>query len=156
MESVADTKPFIVKEQRYVMPQKSVFNKIIGDSGFELTFAEKLDNFKDIISYAKNYLAVQYYIQYQDRNGKISKYYPDFIVKTSGTEVYIIETKGNADLDVPLKLKRLLEWCDDVNSQQEEIKYIPLYVEQNKFEKYSINSFNELIQLFKDEISYIV
>ena len=155
-KSVADTNPFIVKEQGYVVPQKSVFNKIIGDSGFELNFAEKLENFDDIISYAKNYLALQYYIQYQDRNGKISKYYPDFLVKTSDNEVYIIETKGNADLDVPLKLKRLKEWCDDVNSQENKIKYIPLYVEQEKYEKQPINSFTELINLFKDEITYIL
>ena len=154
--SVADTKPFIVKQQGYVMPQKSVFNKIIGDSGFELSFAEKLENFKDITSYAKNYLAIQYFIQYLDRNGRISKYYPDFLVKTSEDTVYIIETKGNADLDVPLKLKRLKEWCNDVNSQQNQIRYVPLYVEQTKFEKQKFSSFRQLVEIFKDELDYMI
>lgn len=155
-KSVADTKPFITKEQAHVKPQKSVFNKIIGDSGFELTFAEILDKFDDIVSYAKNYLAIQFYIQYQNKNGKISKYYPDFLVKTSENEVYIIETKGNADLNVPFKLKRLEEWCNDVNSQQNEIKYIPLYIEQNEFEKQHISSFNELIKLFENELVFMI
>jgi type III restriction enzyme len=154
--SVADTNPFIVKEQGYVVPQKSVFNKIIGDSGFELSFAEKLEWCSDIVSYTKNYLAVQYHIQYQDRNGKISKYYPDFLVKTSDTKIYVIETKGNADLDVPLKLARLKEWCSDVNSQQNQITYIPLYVEQEKYEKQPINSFNELIRLFEHELDFMI
>ena len=56
------------------------------------------------------------------------------MVKKSENEIYVIETKGNADLDVPFKLKRLKEWCDDVNSQQP-VKFIPLYVEQEKFER---------------------
>lgn len=155
-KSVADTKPFIVKEQGYVIPQKSVFNKIIGDSDFELKFAEKLESCNDIISYAKNYLAIQYSIQYQDRNGKISKYYPDFLVKTSDNTVYIIETKGNADLDVPLKLKRLKEWCSDVNSQENKITYNPLYVEQERYEKQPINSFTELIKLFEHELDFMI
>ena len=154
--SVADTKPFIVKEQGYVVPQKSVFNKIIGDSGFELTFAEKLEKFNDIISYAKNYLAIQYYIQYQDRNGKISKYFPDFLVKTDNNKIYIIETKGNADLDVPLKLRRLKEWCDDVNSQETRIEYVPLYVEQRKYEQQHIGSFNELIKLSENDLEFMI
>ena len=155
-KSVADTKPFIVKEQGYVVPQKSVFNKIIGDSGFELSFAEKLEEYNDITSYAKNYLAIQYYIQYQDRNGKISKYYPDFLVKTSENNIYVIETKGNADLDVPLKLKRLKEWCIDVNSKENQITYVPLYVEQEKYEKYQVNSFIELVNMFKDELEFMI
>ena len=155
-KSVADTTPFIVKEQGYVVPQKSVFNKIIGDSGFELNFAEKLEHFDDITSYTKNYFAVQFSIQYQDRNGKISKYYPDFLVKTSNDTIYVIETKGNADLDVPFKLKRLKEWCSDVNSQQNQIKYIPLYVEQKKYENQHIKSFNELIRLFEHDLDYMI
>ena len=155
-KSVTDTKPFIVKEQGYIVPQKSVFNKIIGDSNFELDFAENLEKYDDIISYVKNYLAIQFLIQYQDRNGKISKYYPDFLVKTSNDEVYVIETKGNADLDVPLKLKRLKEWCSDVNSQQDEINYTPLYVEQKKYENQHIKSFKELIGLFENDLNYMI
>ena len=34
-------------------------------------------------------------------------YYPDFFVKVSSTEVYIVETKGREDLDVPPKMARL-------------------------------------------------
>lgn len=153
-KSVADTKPFIVKNQKYFDPDKSVFNKIIGDSGFELSFAEKLERLPDIKSYAKNYLAIQYNIQYQDRNGRISKYYPDFLVKTSDDKVFIIETKGNADLDVPSKLRRLKEWCSDVNSKADDTTYIPLYVEQEKYEneKYHIHTFNDLVKLFENDL----
>ena len=33
------TRPFVVKDQAYLIPSKSVFNRVIGDSQFELTFA---------------------------------------------------------------------------------------------------------------------
>jgi len=33
------TRPFVVKEQGYIIPKKSIFNKIIGDSHLELQFA---------------------------------------------------------------------------------------------------------------------
>jgi type III restriction enzyme len=38
------TRPFVVKDQAYLIPQKSVFNRIIGDSHFELLFARFLDD----------------------------------------------------------------------------------------------------------------
>lgn len=153
--SIADTRPFISRQRAYLVPKKSVFNKIIGDSELELKFAESLEGFEDIVSYSKIYLALQFYIDYQNRNGEISKYYPDFLVKKSDKEIYIIETKGNADLDVPLKLKRLKEWCEDINSQQD-VKFIPLYVEQSKFENKHFSSFEQLVEIFKEDIDYMI
>ena len=155
--SIADTRPFVSRQKAYLIPKKSVFNKIIGDSDLELKFADCLEGFDDIISYSKIYLAIQFYIDYQNKKGDIAKYYPDFLVKKSENEVYIIETKGNADLNVPLKLKRLKEWCDDINSKQE-VRFIPLYVEQTKLEgyHYHFSSFNQLVETFKDDIDYMI
>ena len=34
-----ETRPFVVKEQDYIVPNKSIFNRIIGDSHLELVFA---------------------------------------------------------------------------------------------------------------------
>jgi len=48
-------------------------------------------------------------------DGDISNYYPDFLVKLSDSQVVIVETKGLEDLDVPLKMTRLKQWCGDVN-----------------------------------------
>jgi len=58
------TRPFVVKEQGYLVPKKSIFNKIIGDSNLELLFAAFLDGCDDIVSYAKNYLAVHFKLDY--------------------------------------------------------------------------------------------
>ena len=50
------TRPFVVKNQGYLIPSKSVFNRVIGDSQFELTFANFLEQCDDVVSYTKNYL----------------------------------------------------------------------------------------------------
>lgn len=141
-------RPFVVKEQGYLVPRKSVFNKIIGDSGFELEFAAFLDDCEDIISFAKNYLAVHFNIEYRNSEGDISNYYPDFIVKKSNEEVYIIETKGLEDVDVKPKIERLIQWCKDVNATQGDIVYTPLYVKEEDFKKYQPGNFNDMVKNF--------
>jgi len=139
-----NTRPFVVKEQGYLIPKKSVFNKIIGDSHLELEFAAFLEKCDDIISYVKNYLAVHFKIDYVNANGDISNYYPDFFVKKSANEVFIVETKGLEDLDVPLKMQRLKQWCDDINKAQTEIIYDYVFVDEKSFKDYKPRSFNDL------------
>jgi len=58
------TRPFMANQQESLIPQKSVFNRIIGDSHFELEFAAFLENCKDVLAYAKNYLAVNFRLDY--------------------------------------------------------------------------------------------
>jgi len=143
------TRPFVVKEQGYLMAQKSVFNKIVGDSHLELLFASFLEKCDDIISYAKNYFAVNFRIDYVNADGNISNYYPDFIVKTSPKDICIVETKGLEDLDVPLKMERLKKWCEDINAVQNKIRFDYVFVEEEEFEKYAPKSFDELVRNFR-------
>lgn len=142
-------RPFITKDQAYLIPKKSVFNKIIGDSHLELEFAGFLENCEDIISYVKNYLGVHFRIDYKNAEGDISNYLPDFIVKKSEKEIYIIETKGQEDLDVPLKTERLKQWCEDINKAQSKIKYDFIFVDEEDFKKYNPLTFAQLIQNFR-------
>lgn len=145
------TRPFVVKEQGFLMAQKSVFNKIVGDSHLELLFASFLDRCSDddVISYAKNYFAVNFRIDYVNADGNISNYYPDFIVKTSPKEIYIVETKGEEDLDVPLKMERLKKWCEDINALQNKVHYGYVFVEEEDFKKYKPATFSSLVNSFK-------
>ncbi|MEA3416003.1 MAG: KilA-N domain-containing protein [Thermodesulfobacteriota bacterium] len=132
-----------------VIPKKSIFNKIIGDSSLELQFAAFLEECDDIISYVKNYMAVHFKIDYVNAKGEISNYYPDFIVKKSAKEIFIIETKGLEDLDVPLKMERLRQWCEDINSAQSDVKYDYVFVDEESFNQYQPKSFKELIAGFR-------
>jgi type III restriction enzyme len=144
------TRPFVAKEQGYLIPKKSVFNRIIGDSGFELTFAGFLENCEDVVSYAKNYLAVHFKLDYVNSNGDISNYYPDFFVKISNNRMVIVETKGQEELDLPEKMARLRQWCQDINRVQADVKYDYLYVDQESFEKFKPVSFKQLIDGFRE------
>lgn len=142
------TRPFIVKDQGYLMAKKSVFNRVVGDSHFELRFAAFLENCSDVVSYAKNYLAVHFKLDYVNADGDISNYYPDFIVKKNNQEIVIVETKGQVDLDVPLKMERLKQWCRDVNDVQSTIRYDFVYVDEENFQRYQPKSFAGLVASF--------
>jgi hypothetical protein len=144
------TRPFVAKDQGFIMPKKSVFNKIIGDSHLELEFAAFLENCDDIISYAKNFLAVHFTIDYINKDGFPSSYYPDFIVKIKTSEVVIVETKGLEDLDVPLKMKRLSQWCDDINKVQKDVHFDYVFVDEESFHKYQPKSFDGLMKSFRE------
>ncbi len=146
---ISKARPFVAKDQGYIVPQKSIFNKIIGDSHFELEMAALLDRSPDIISYAKNYFSVHFKIDYRNADGAISDYYPDFLIKVSEKEICIVETKGREDLDDVLKIERLKQWCEDVNKRQSKISYSMLYVKQEEYERYKPQTFKDLVEACK-------
>jgi type III restriction enzyme len=148
------TKPKVAENQPFLVPKKSVFNKIIGDNPFELEVASFLESrFSDVIAYAKNTMGeggINFKIEYQAQDGNIREYYPDFFVKTGPNTFYILETKGREDLDDLLKIKRLVTWCKDINNAQSEYTYTPVYVKQEKWDevKQNLKSFQDLIEIF--------
>lgn len=144
------TRPFVATNQEYLVPKKSLFNRIIGDSHFELQFAAFLEECDDMISYSKNYLAVGFKLDYVNADGDISNYYPDFLVKVTEREIFVVETKGLEDLDVPLKMQRLRQWCEDINRGQHDKEYDFVYVDQEGFEKYKPTSFRQLVDGFRE------
>ncbi|QOJ15239.1 MAG: DEAD/DEAH box helicase family protein [Planctomycetia bacterium] len=144
------TRPFVTKDQAYMIPKKSVFNRVIGDSHLELEFAAFLDACPDVVSFAKNYLAVHFKLDYVRADGGISNYYPDFVVKLSDGRLVIVETKGQEDIDVPEKMARLRQWCEDVNRLQPARRVDFVYVDQSGFEKYSPSSLAELLMMFRE------
>ncbi len=152
--SVGESKPFVVNNKSFLVPTKSIFNKIVGDSDFELKFASFLEKCDDIISFAKNYGNVsgnfQFKIDYKNAEGGISYYYPDFLVKKDDKTIYIIETKGREDLDDLKKIERLGQWCKDATERQKKYNYEMLYVKQEGWGKYKVQNFKELISTYKN------
>lgn len=59
-------------------------------------------------------------------------------------------TDSKEDLDVPLKMARLRQWCGDINRVQTGIKYGFVFVDQEGFEKYRPRSFRELAGAFAE------
>jgi len=100
---LSKTRPHLVKDQAFLVPKRSVFNKVVADNGFELNVAAFLDGCPDIISFVKNSQSTQFRMEYRNADGSIANYYPDFLVKRTDSEIWVIETKGREDLDDPPK-----------------------------------------------------
>jgi type III restriction enzyme len=153
--SLRQTKTKIAENQSFLIPKKSVFNKIIGDNNFELEFASFLESkFNDVTAFAKNTIGeggVNFRIEYQAENGNIREYYPDFFVKTKENTYFVVETKGREDLDDLRKISRLKTWCNDINLNQEKYSYTPVYVKQEKWDKIKneLKSFDDIIKIFE-------
>jgi type III restriction enzyme len=115
-----------------------------------LIFASFLEDCPDVISYAKNFFAVHFKLDYVKSNGDISDYYPDFLVKRSNGDIVIVETKGLEDLDVPPKMARLRQWCEDINKVQSDVIYDFVFVGMEEFEKHRPKDFSELMSGFTE------
>jgi hypothetical protein len=70
-------------------------------------------------------------------------------------KIWIVETKGRAELDLPQKMARLKQWCADATAAEENgQQYDFVFVDQNPFEKWFQNqgpkSFAALVTSFND------
>jgi type III restriction enzyme len=151
-----DTRPFRTENRPYLAPKKSLFSKIVGEphaGGFELAFAGFLDFAPDVSAFAKNYLAVGFKIDYVRADGDLSNYVPDFIVKTTDGTVWIVETKGRTELDLPQKMARLRQWCADATSAsgaEGGPAYRFVYVDEQGYDRNPPKNFAGLVQMFLD------
>jgi type III restriction enzyme len=149
---MSQSRPYAVKQQGYVLAKKSIFNKIVGDGHFELQFASFLDGCKDVASFIKNdrQMNSSLFIEYQNADGSISNYFPDFLVKRSAKEIWVVETKGREDLDDPRKWERLKSWVADATARTEGITYRALYAREEEWDKRPLHSFDQAIAAFDE------
>jgi type III restriction enzyme len=151
-----DTRPFRTEPRPYLTPKKSVFSKIVGEphaGGFELKFSRFLDEAPDVAAFAKNYFAVGFKIDYVKADGDLSTYTPDFVVRTADGTVWIVETKGRAELDLPQKMTRLRQWCADATAASRAeggLDYRFVYVDQVGYERNSPQTFTALAASFTE------
>ena len=143
-----EMRPFQAKNQSFQVPKKSVFEKVIGDRGFELRFSGWLDKQRDVVSWGKNFLGVGFKLDYVNTKGELTNYIPDFFVRLADGIRDIVETKGLEELDLPLKMARLKQWCEDVNALGETTKWDYVYVDEENFDTYVPTSFEALVQSF--------
>ena len=151
-----DMRPFRTEPRGFLPAKRSVFNKIVGEGGadgLELAFAAFLEKAPDVQAFGKNYMAVGFKVDYVKANGELSTYTPDFLVRTADGNVWIVETKGREELDVPQKMNRLKQWCLDATEASRAeggIKYGFVYVDQTSFEAHKPASFAGLVSAFRE------
>jgi type III restriction enzyme len=106
----------------------------------------------DVQAHSKNYLAVGFRIDYVRANGELSTYTPDFVVRDTAGGVWIVETKGREELDLPQKMARLKQWCADATAASAAHggpRYGFVYVDQDGFEQYRPQTFAALMSSFR-------
>jgi type III restriction enzyme len=149
-----NTRPFRTEHRPFLAAQKSIFTKIVGEvnaGGFELAFAAFLEAAPDVKAFTKNYLAIGFKFDYVKANGDLSNYVPDFIARDTPGTVWIIETKGREELDLPQKMARLSQWCADATAAEENgIRYDFVYVDQTSFEKHKPATLADLATSFTE------
>ena len=151
-----DTRPFRTDRRPYLAATKSVFNKTVGEpnsGGFELSFAAFLEAASDVSAFAKNYFAVGFKLDYVKADGDLSNYTPDFIIRTTDGTVWIVETKGREEIDVPQKMMRLRQWCADATTASEldgGAEYRFVFVDQKGFELHPPKTFAGLAASFTE------
>lgn len=149
-----EMRPFSTERRPYVAASKSVFNKIVGEAvggGFEVAFAGFLEAAPDVQAFAKNYLAVGFKLDYVKADGDLSTYTPDFIARATDGTVWVIETKGREELDVPPKMTRLRQWCEDATAASEDgTRCRHLFVDEDGFTKHHPKTLEALAASFTD------
>jgi type III restriction enzyme len=150
---VNKTRPFQVSSSEFVFtPKKSIFTKMACDYNFELNFAKFIDNCADIMAFEKNNNAIGLFIDYRNPEGSIANYYPDFIVKKSQTEYWIIELKGRQGAEDMIKKERLEQWCQDATREDKnKTKYSAMYIQEDSWERYRPRNFSALIDMYFDQ-----
>jgi type III restriction enzyme len=153
---LCDTRPFRTEPRDFLLPKHSVFNRIVGEpnaGGLEMAFAGFLDRAPDVQAFGKNYLAVGFRLDYVRANGDLSNYVPDFIVRTTDGAVWIVETKGRVELDLPQKMRRLRQWCVDATAAGEAVggpRFGFVFVDQEGFEAHPPSSFAGVVAAFRE------
>jgi type III restriction enzyme len=102
-------------------------------------------------AFTKNYLAIGFKFDYVKANGDLSNYVPDFLVRDANGSIWIIETKGREELDLPQKMARLRQWCEDATTADENgTRYDFIYVDQASFVKHTPITLADLIVSFTE------
>ena len=145
------TRPFVAKDQGYLVPKKSVFNRIIGDSHVG-TAIRRLSGRVQRRSLLREELPGRpFQTRLRERGRRHFQLLPGFYGQAvRRADCHCRNEGAGRDLDVPLKMARLRQWCEDINRVQNDVKYDFVYVDQESFEQYKPVSFKQLVDGFKE------
>jgi len=92
---------------------KTVFNLVPCDNDFEREFAKFLDSCSDVHAFAKLPQIFGFSIEYTDAAMNLKSYFPDFVaIDDEGTH-WLLEAKGQENIDVIRKDNAASRWCEN-------------------------------------------
>jgi type III restriction enzyme len=125
---------------------KSIFNLVPCDNDFEREFAKFLDNAKDVTAFAKLPRAFGFTIEYTDTATNLRNYEPDFVAIDKSGVHWLLESKGQENVDVLRKDVAAARWCENASKLSSTTwKYIK--IPQKEFEALQPTSLADLLAL---------
>lgn len=82
-----------------------------------------------------------------------SPYFNRIVGEPGHGRILIVETKGREELDLPRKMARLAQWCEDASAAsraQGGPTYRFVYVDQDGFDRHVPGSLAELATMFRE------
>jgi type III restriction enzyme len=125
---------------------KSVFNLVACDNGFEKEFAIFLQKASDVERFSKLPERFGFAIDYMDGAGNLRYYEPDFVVVTNDGGHYVIETKGQEDTNVANKDRAAQLWCENA-TRLTATPWAYLKVRQDAYKALQPTRFEDLLVL---------
>lgn len=126
--------------------QKSIFNLIPCDNDFEREFAKFLDGAMDVRAFAKLPRAFGFTIEYTDTAMNLRNYEPDFAAIDNEGVHWLLESKGQENVDVLRKDVAAIRWCENASSlTSAQWKYVK--VPQKDFEALQPSRLRDLAAL---------
>lgn len=109
---LSETEPFPFSRPTFEA-SKTVFNLVAPDNDFEREFAQFLQDASDVASFAKLPKRFGFTIEYTDSATNLRYYEPDFVAVDRDGVHYVIETKGQENIDVAHKDRAATIWCEN-------------------------------------------
>ena len=134
------------KQNPVVKADKTLFNLVPCHRHFEKEFAEWLDRAKEVAAFAKNAGPQALRIDYLDVEGRIARYIPDFFVRDTNGDYFLVETKGFPDMNVKQKALAAISWCQTASGTSG-VSWKYLFVHQTEWNFSKVRSLAELIPI---------
>jgi type III restriction enzyme len=146
--SVAAWRPFqvTVSERRPVQQsERTVFNLVPCNRTLETAFVGLCGKASDVAAFAKNAGPQCLRVDYLADGVRLAFYTPDFFVRVTAGNYFLVETKGQVDKDVPVKARAAVEWCKAASTKQ--VKWEYLFVPEGVFQRFQGNTVAELARM---------
>ena len=136
--SPASWRPFQAtdSETHPVKPaRRTLFNLVPCNRQLEAAFTDFLERAGDVAAFVKNAGPQCLRIDYLGVDSRLAFYVPDFFARTEDGRVFLVETKGREDRDVPRKARAAVEWCKSAGA-----KWEYLYVSEGLFGRTTVTT----------------
>ncbi|MEM4721361.1 MAG: DEAD/DEAH box helicase family protein [Candidatus Methanomethylicaceae archaeon] len=142
-------------EKRPAVPAtRTMFNLVPCENEFEQEFVYFCEVAIDVAAFAKNAGPQKLMIDYLRPDGNRALYVPDFFVRLTNGDYFLVELKGKVDELVPLKARAAVEWCKAGSTGKNHWRY--LYVPYHLFQQCAAASMEELYRACKPSLKSLI